>query len=70
MRINNACIGVGKPDKVLDDESERNLTSYRPPQFNMPQQSVCAPTVRTIVIRRLYGSSLHAGHFPINTSRR
>ena len=22
---NVACIGVGKPDKVLDDESERNI---------------------------------------------
>ena len=21
----NACIGVGKPDKVLDDKSERNI---------------------------------------------
>ena len=25
MKWNNACIGVGKPDKVLDDESERNF---------------------------------------------
>ena len=37
----HACIGFGKPDKMLDDESDQNINySYRRPQFNMPQQSV------------------------------
>ena len=37
----HACIGFGKPDKMLDDESEQIINyTYRPPQVIMPQQSV------------------------------
>ena len=44
----NACIGVGKPDKVMMTNQIEILTSYRPPQFNMLQDLTHAPQLNTI----------------------